>query len=376
MDAIFLNGNSGHNIRNGDAFVTDKEKKIAKALFGNGAKDRKLLEEGVYRHHGIGQEGFNVSSCQFALHYFFENAKTLHSFLRNVADCTALGGYFIGTCYDGKKVFRLLRDKLVGEPFVIHHEGYKVFEITKQYDETGFPENELSVGYAIDVYQESINKSFREYLVNIDYLVRLMDDYGFSLVPKHETEKMGLPNGMGSFELLFRDMENELRRGNPQDEYGTAMYMSEDEKLISFLNVYFVFRKTRTVNTAKITQLFDQEEQRFDDQYDDAEDIPGSIESIAKRTKKYLAKTGIRDTTIPIVSETPETVETKEQFIRKLDLPKMIITNYEPPKETVSVLEAQPPPIEYDVLPEVPVIVRGETKQIIRVPKKKITIKQ
>ena len=378
MDAIFLHGNSGHNIRNGDAFVTDKEKKIAKALFGNGPKDRKVLEEGVYRHHGVGQEGFNVSSCQFALHYFFENAKTLHSFLRNVADCTALGGYFIGTCYDGKKVFRMLRDKLVGEPFVIHHDDYKIFEITKQYDETGFPENELSLGYAIDVYQESINKSFREYLVNMDYLIRLMDDYGFSLVPKNETEKMGLPNGLGSFELLYRDMENELRRGNPKDEYGTAMYMSEDEKLISFLNVYFVFRKTRTVNTAKITQLFDQEEQRFDDQFDDEEDIPGSIESIAKRTKKYLAKTGIRDTTIPIVSET---LESKEQFIRKLDYPKMIIANYEPPKDTVSVLEESdmpPPPIEYDMLPEPsrPTIVRGEIKKMIRVPKQKITIKQ
>jgi hypothetical protein len=140
MDAIFLHGNSGLNIRNGDAFITDKEKRIAKAIFGNGAKDRKTLEEGVFRSHGLGQEGFRISSCQFALHYFFENAKTLHSFLRNVADCTALGGYFIGTCYDGKKVFRMLQRKWKGESFTIQHGSYKVFEITKQYEESGFPE--------------------------------------------------------------------------------------------------------------------------------------------------------------------------------------------------------------------------------------------
>ena len=411
MDAIFLHGNSGHNIRNGDAFITDKEKKIAKALFGNGAKDRKVLEEGVYRHHGVGQEGFNVSSCQFALHYFFENAKTLHSFLRNVADCTALGGYFIGTCYDGKKVFQLLRDKLIGEPFVIqgvaesegrsksaifastfgrrdkvsyenHPDTSKIFEITKQYDETGFPDNELSVGYAIDVYQESINKSFREFLVNTDYLTRLMDDYGFSLVPKHEAVKMGLPNGMGSFEGLFRDMENELKRGNSSreqsmnDEYGTAINMSEEEKLISFLNVYFVFRKTRTVNTAKITQLFDQVEQH-EDAFDEDDEIPGSIVSIAKRTKKYLSKTKQPMGVASVEPEIPDVPETPE-FIRKLDYPKMIISNYVPPKDVVSVLnEYDAPPVDFMEIPAVmPTIVRGEIKQIIRVPrpKQKITI--
>jgi hypothetical protein len=411
MDAIFLHGNSGHNIRNGDAFITDKEKRIAKALFGNGAKDRKTLEEGVYRHHGVGQEGFNVSSCQFALHYFFENAKTLHSFLRNVADCTALGGYFIGTCYDGKKVFRLLRDKLVGEPFVITHGDSKIFEITKQYDETGFPENELSLGYAIDVYQESINKSFREYLVNTDYLVRLMDDYGFTLVPRNETVKMGLPNGLGSFELLYRDMENELRRGTPQDEYGTALQMTDDEKLISFLNVYFVFRKTRTVNTAKITQLFDQEEERF---YDEEGVEEGEMQSIAKRTQKYLNKSIAKQSpTIvgeDIVLATSETDVAKRHFIRNIDHPKMVIATYEPPSETetarpvveydeydvvaphlvepspVEPISVAPYPSEYTELPEPiiepmplpasnpPKITRGEVKKMIRVPKKKITV--
>jgi hypothetical protein len=58
----------------------------------------------------------------------------------------------------------------------------------------------------------------------------------------------------------------------------------------------------------------------------------------------------------------------------------MIIANYEPPKDTVSVLEESdmpPPPIEYDMLtePSRPTIVRGEIKKMIRVPKQKITIK-
>jgi hypothetical protein len=52
--------------------------------------------------------------------------------------------------------------------------GKKIYELTKQYSQTGFPD-ENSIGYAIDVYQESINKTFREYLVNYPLLVRMME---------------------------------------------------------------------------------------------------------------------------------------------------------------------------------------------------------
>jgi len=335
MDAIFLHGNSGLNVRNGDAFITDKEKRIARAIFGNGAKDRKTLEEGVFKSHGIGQEGFQISSCQFALHYFFENAKTLHSFLRNVADCTALGGYFIGTCYDGNKVFKLLQSKWKGESYAIQHGSTKIFEITKQYDESGFPDNELSLGYAIDVYQESINKSFREYLVNIDYLVRLMEDYGFTVVPRVEMEKMGLPNGIASFETLFHDMEHEIQRyRSAMDEYGTAMQMTEDEKRISFLNIFFVFRKTRTVNTAKLTEVYRLDE--AEEEVDISDDDTDGMDTVAKRTRKYIKKTGRK--TVGIAEDITLAANDEEakvrHFIRKIDHPKITIGKYEPVSAT------------------------------------------
>jgi hypothetical protein len=67
--ALFLEGNSGNNIRSGKAFKTEKEKQIARAIFGNGPKDRQVLKEAVYKQYGVAHEGFNISSCQFALHY-------------------------------------------------------------------------------------------------------------------------------------------------------------------------------------------------------------------------------------------------------------------------------------------------------------------
>jgi len=38
----------------------------------------------------------------------FENLTTLNNFARNVSETTKVGGYFIGTCYDGKRVFNML----------------------------------------------------------------------------------------------------------------------------------------------------------------------------------------------------------------------------------------------------------------------------
>ena len=89
------------------------------------------------------------------------NEQSLHSFLRNVSECTKVNGKFIGTCYDGKTVFNLLRNKRKEEGFAIFKKDKKIFELNKMYDQTGFPDDELSLGYGINVYQETINKVFR-----------------------------------------------------------------------------------------------------------------------------------------------------------------------------------------------------------------------
>ena len=251
--ALFVNGTSSQLIRNGDALATPKDKEITMAVFGNGPKDVKQLGEGVYNQYGKAQEGFHVSSCQFALHYFWENKRTLHTFLRNVAECTRLNGYFIGTCYDGETVFKLLNNKNEGESVTIFDGKRKIFELTKQYSFTGFAPDDTSIGYPIHVYQETINKTFREYLVNFNYLVSALSDYGFVLVEDTAARKMGLPAATGLFSDMFNSMTSEIAR-NPsaKNDYGTASLLTTDEKRISFLNRYFVFRKATRVNTEKM----------------------------------------------------------------------------------------------------------------------------
>jgi len=254
--ALFVRGNSGMNIRTGEAFYSEKDKQITNAVFGTGAKDATILGKGVYKNYGMAEAGFHISSCQFAMHYFFEDKRSLHQFLRNLTECTRVNGYFIGTCYDGQTVFDILRNKKKEERLSIFKGDSKIFELTRMYEPTGFPDDELSLGYAIDVYQESINKVFREYLVNFTYFIRLMEDYGFSLITKDEARHMNLPDSTGLFSELFGQMSREIKtRPHTKANYKDAMNMSPEEKQISFMNRYFVFKKTRSVDAKKMGEI-------------------------------------------------------------------------------------------------------------------------
>ncbi len=251
--ALFVYGNSSLNIRDGSALYTEQAKQVTRAVFGEGPKDKAILGAGVYKQYGKASEGFNVSSCQFALHYFFESKQTINSFLRNISDCTKLNGYFIGGCYNGSVIFDVLRSKLSGESVSILQNGKKMWQITKVYDHDRFDNDETSLGYAIDVYQESINKTFREYLVNFEYLNRLMEDYGFVVLNRTECSELGLPESVGSFQQLYGLMESEVKKySKKRHEYGQAMNMSPKEKQISFYNNYFIYKKVRNVDTQSV----------------------------------------------------------------------------------------------------------------------------
>lgn len=251
--ALFVAGNSSANIRDTEAIFSDKGKQITNAVFGKGAKDSVALGAGVYKHYGIGERGFDVSSIQFAIHYMFENLTSLNSFLRNVSETTKVGGYFIGSTYDGKRVFDMLRSKKQDESVEIQQDDIKMWEVTKRYDRNTFPADASSVGYAIDVFQESIGKTFREYLVNFDYLDRLMDNYGFARLTVDEANNLGLPSGRGSFRELFGELQSEVaKRPSTNKQYGKSLEMTTGEKTVSFLNNYFVYKKTHDVDAMAV----------------------------------------------------------------------------------------------------------------------------
>jgi hypothetical protein len=130
----------------------------------------------------------------------------------------------------------------------------KIWSITKDYERASFPDDDSSLGYKISVYQESINQSFSEYLVNYKFFIDAMEKYGFIIVPRNEAKTLGLPEGSGMFIELYHMMMDEIN-SNPKKavDYKDAPSMRKYEKDISFLNRYFVFKKVRTINAEKLT---------------------------------------------------------------------------------------------------------------------------
>ena len=333
--ALFLHGNSIHNIKNGSAFYDDKSKQIIKALFGEGAKNEVLLGKGVYNNYGIVKNGFNISSIQFAMHYMFESETVLNGFIKNIKECTSLEGYFIGTCYDGNKIFNMLNSLNNDESISIFKNQKKIWELTKKYDAKEFNDDESSLGYAINIYQETINKTFKEYLVNYKYLLRIMENNGFVLLNETEYKQLNLPGSMGNFEQLYNFMNTEIKSNNYLlKKLGNSAQLSAEEKQISFLNNYFIFKKIRNVEydpeelVSKKQELKEKELQdeligefkKIDEEFEEKEKEKLDEKS-KKLASKYLKET--QDLEQQLEEQLEEQQESKSKATKSKAVDKM-----------------------------------------------------
>jgi hypothetical protein len=315
--ALFINGNSSANIKNGNAYFNDKNRMISKAIFGEGTKNEVTLGRGVYKNYGIASNGFNITSIQFALHYMFENESILNEFLTNVAQTTALNGYFIGTCFDGRKIFNMLSQIDTEKSKSLFKNDKKIWEITKKYGQTELLDDESCMGYAIDVYQESINKTFREYLVNFNYLNRLLENYGFVMLTSAECKQMGLNSSVGGFNELYNNMTIDIKKDkNLQNKIGNANNMSNEEKEISFLNNYFIYKKVRNIDINVVNNQEPLEDEKNVE--DEMKKLDDDVENIQKESIELKAKSIAENDLqkLETTQEKPEKVKTEKMKLK------------------------------------------------------------
>ena len=193
--------------------------------------------------------GFDIVSSQFSMHYYFKSPETFSGFLQNLNDNVSSGGYFIGTCYDGKRIFDLPDDVTQYED----SQGNLVYRIEKKYTIDNFDEEENMFGQQIDVYMDSIGKTIPEYLVNFDYFTRIMSENGFEIaIPKvdfkHSTifQNKFMENGLGHFGKLIPELPMIHKNDrNFRDHFSEAIRIKGNKglSLLSSLNNYFIFQK-------------------------------------------------------------------------------------------------------------------------------------
>ena len=104
---------------------------------------------------------------------------------------------------------------------------------------------------------------------------------------------MGMPHSIGSFEELFTDLTNDIKRNyRVAKEYGCAMNMTSYEKQVSFYNKYFIFKKIRNVDTSELQLVDDLLSEQAIDIESVVEKIVDDVPSTAKpKSKKRATKT-------------------------------------------------------------------------------------
>lgn len=197
---------------------------------------------------------FDTVSVQFCFHYFFENEIRLRSMLQNMNDNLKIGGFVIGTCFDGEKIYESLKSKeeISGKT----PSGEIMWRIEKKYSvpkkpqstETIFTEKKANYGKEIDVFVKTIGQVHKEYLVNFKFLDNIMKEYGFSKVSVKPFEEFY--NELINEENLMKMPEKDFEKN-----VDVAKNMSEDQKRFSFLSTGFIYKKEKNSSDALFKKL-------------------------------------------------------------------------------------------------------------------------
>lgn len=209
----------------------------------------------IDKYYNFANIGFDVVSCQFSIHYFFETEAKLDNLIWNINKQLKIGGHFIGTCIDGQKLKTKLSHIKLGDS--INGEKYDkvLWNIRKMYKNN----TNIKFGDSIDVYMESIGRIFKEYIVDFNVLIEKFSAYGIELLNPNELKELGLENSFETFDKAFNRVKDA-----PIDNYNKYYFdsiksMSDEEKEYSFMNMWFVFIKHGKTSTSKEEKIVEEQ---------------------------------------------------------------------------------------------------------------------
>jgi len=229
----FIIGDSSKSIVSGEAGGAPEEQDMMRSIFGRAEPKGPLPPYIQTKLSGSFREGADVAACMFAIHYFFESSTMLDGFLQNLSDTVKMGGYFIGCCFDGDRVFQLLQSVEKDHAKKGWEGDVPLWSITKSYDQEHLTDDDASIGLAIDVEFISIGSTHREYLVPFALLQSKLAAIGFRLLTKTELAEIGLGASTNTFDVSYQ-MAEKGKQSFP---------MSASVKEFSFLNRWFIFTR-------------------------------------------------------------------------------------------------------------------------------------
>jgi mRNA (guanine-N7-)-methyltransferase len=178
---------------------------------------------------------FDVVSSQFMIHYSFSTELNVKIYFQNVVDNLKIGGYFVGTTFDGQRLYNDLQENKVLSGSI---DNDKIWEITKLYGTKKFNPDKPSTGLKINVFVKSIGIAHPEYLVNYKYLIAIAEDFGLKLIE------------IKPFSEYWDEVKQSKNTSND------IKNMTDAEKQFSFYFSSFIFEKVKDVSQANTNKLY------------------------------------------------------------------------------------------------------------------------
>lgn len=218
---VFVAGDCSKSLRNGKAAENiDKESRdVLKHIFERPNKD--------YGYIKNFPTSFQLVSCMFSVHYFFENEDMLDGFVKNVAENLEKSGKLILTFMDKALVKKELdknNGKVVGKDST---SDSTVWAIIRNFN----PHQQSKYNQKIDVFIENTGRLISENLVDLNVLVSKLSYYKIDL---QQTK---------TFEETFKQkLEDETIKPRER-EILENLNSDKNLKRFSFLNRWCIFQK-------------------------------------------------------------------------------------------------------------------------------------
>lgn len=237
-DIVFAVGDCSLPINNGEAAkdLDQESEHILKIVMNKHRNNEHHLKYIV----GKGSNKFSVCSCQFAIHYFFQNEEKLNGFFNNVSSNLKLNGIFFATFMDGNIInneFNSQNSNIIkGSKILNDNEIINTWAILKKYDNFDNDINENKYGKQIGVYIENTQKIIPEYLVDLDLLINKAKEFNLELIETNSFEK--------DFNDIIKNIDiSDYENLSVLEKNIIDLDKDTTQKKFSFFNRYVIFKK-------------------------------------------------------------------------------------------------------------------------------------
>lgn len=220
-----------------------------KALGGMSEKNKNMMNK-FFSKDSNKRTQFDRISCQFAIHYFFENDIILNNFMQNIKDYLKEGGFLLATTFDAQRIMKLLDNKSQYTQYYTNTNGEQkvLFEIIKKYENISL-DKEFGAGVAIDFhnaidFQEGFYKT--EYLVDKKFIAReFLEKCNMELIETDLFENQFILNKeflTNSYKLESKEETKNFLK-NVAEFYNQNLDINNASYQLTKLYRFYVFRK-------------------------------------------------------------------------------------------------------------------------------------